>query len=120
MPIFPKTRSAKGSPLTPYIFASQTSIEDGAIALMKTYKLGKEEIKKRGLKGRDWVLSKESGFTAEVMGQRFINNINTLFKNWKPKEKFKVIKVDDSTIPNNYNESPISLTPEFIKEIQSI
>ena len=54
------------------------------------------------------------------MGQRFINNINTLFKNWKPKEKFKVIKVDDSTIPNNYNESPISLTPEFIKEIQSI
>ena len=50
MPIFPKTRSAKGSPLTPYIFASQASIEDGAIALMKTYKLGKEEIKKKRTK----------------------------------------------------------------------
>jgi len=120
IPMFPKTRSVKGSPLTPYIFASQVSIEDAAIALMKAYKLGKEERKKRGLKGREWVLSKESGFTAKVMGQRFIDNINTCIAKHKPRKRFNLIKVDDSTIPNNYNESPISLTPEFIKEIQSI
>ena len=29
--------------MTPYIFASQCSIEDAAIALMKVYKLGPEE-----------------------------------------------------------------------------
>ena len=120
MPIFPKTRSIKGSPMTPYIFASQCSIEDAAIALMKTYKLGKEEIRKRGLAGREWVLSEESGFTSKIMGQRFIDNIDTLFEKWEPQPRFRTIKVDDSTLPNNYNSNPISLSSEFKKEIQSI
>ena len=120
MPIFPKTRSIKGSPLTPYIFASQVSIEDAAIALMKVYKIGPEERQKRGLSGRKWAMSDEAGFTAEKMGQRFIDNLDVLFDKWEPQPRFRVIKVDDKTIPNNYNPTPISLTPEFIKEIQSI
>jgi glycosyltransferase involved in cell wall biosynthesis len=120
MPIFPKTRSVKGSPVTPYIFASQCSIEDAAIALMKVYKMGPEERKQRGLKGREWVLSDESKFTAKSMGQGFIDNIDNLLKKWKPQPRFNLIKVDDSTMPNNYNPNPISLRPEFIKEIQSI
>jgi hypothetical protein len=120
MPIFPKTRSSKGSPLTPYIFSTQCSIEDGAIALMKVYKLGPEERQKRGLAGREWVMSDESKFTAKAMGQGFIENLEILFKNWKPQPRFTVTKIDDSTKSNNYNPQPISLTPEFIKEIQSI
>ena len=120
MPIFPKTRSAKGSPLTPYIFSSQVSIEDAAIALMKVYKMGPKEIKRRGLAGKDWVLSKESGFTANAMGQKFIDNINILLEKWEPRKRFNITKVDDSTLLNNYNPSPITLSPEFIKEIQSI
>ena len=120
MPIFPKTRSVKGSPLTPYIFATQCSIEDAAIALMKVYKLGPEERKRRGLKGREWVLSKESGFTAKVMGQRFIENIGTCIKNFTPRNRFDLTKVDDSTLLNPYNPNPISLSQSFKKEIQSI
>ena len=120
MPIFPKTRSIKGSPLTPYIFASQCSIEDGAIALMKVYKLGPKERQRRGIAGRDWVMSKESGFTSKGMGQGFIKNIDKLLEEWKPQPRFSVIKVDDSTKLDNYNPAPISLTPEFLKEIQSI
>ena len=120
MPIFPKTRSCKGSPLTPYIFATQCSIEDAAITLMKTYKLGSKEIERRGLKGREWVLSDESGFTATEMGQKFINNIDILLDKWKPQSRFTITKIDDSTKLDNYNPKPISLTPEFIKEIQSI
>ena len=54
------------------------------------------------------------------MGERFISNIDTCFEKWRPRKRFNVIKVDDSTLPNNYNPNPISLTPEFIKEIQSI
>ena len=54
------------------------------------------------------------------MGQRFIDNIDNCFKNWEPRKRFNLIKVDDTTIPHNYNPNPISLTPEFIKEIQSI
>jgi hypothetical protein len=120
VPIFPKTRSVKGSPQTPYIFASQCTIEDGAKALTKVYKMSPKERQKRGLEGRKWVLSKEAGFTAKVMGERFISNIDTCFEKWRPRKRFNVIKVDDSTLPNNYNPNPISLTPEFIKEIQSI
>jgi len=120
MPIFPKTRSVKGSPLTPYIFASQCSIEDAAITLMKTYKMGKEERTKRGLAGREWAMSDEAGFTAERMGERFIENLDVLFDKWEPQPRFTITKVDDKTIPDNYNPNPISLRPEFIKEIQSI
>ena len=120
MPLFPKTRSVKGSPLTPYIFASTVSVEDAAIALMKTYKLGRKEILRRGAKGREWALSEEAGFTGDIMGKRFIDNLDVLLDKWKPQPRFTVTKVDDSTIPNNYNPQPISLTPEFIKEIQSI
>jgi len=120
IPMFPKTRSVKGSPLTPYIFATQVSIEDAAISIMKVYKLGPKEIKRRGLKGRDWVLSKESGCTAESMGQNFIDNIDTLFEKWEPQPRFTIKKIEDTTEPSNFNPNPISLTPEFIKEIQSI
>ena len=120
MPIFPKTRSIKGSPTTPYIFATQCSIEDGALALMKVYKMGPEERTKRGLAGREWLLSEESGCTAKAMGQGFIDNINNLLKEWKPQPRFTVTKVDNSTKLDNYNPNPISLRPEFIKEIQSI
>ena len=120
MPMFPSTRSIKGSPQTPYIFASQVSVEDAAIALMKTYKMGPEERQERGLAGREWVMSEESGFTAKRMGERFIENFDILIKNWKPKPRFTVTKVDDSTKLDNYNPQPISLTPEFLKEIQSI
>ena len=87
---------------------------------MKVYKLGPEERKRRGLEGRNWVLSDESGFTAKRMGQGFIDNIDKLLEEWKPQPRFSVIKVDDSTKLNNYNPNPISLTPEFLKEIQSI
>jgi len=106
--------------MTPYIFATQCSIEDAAIALMKVYKMGPEERQRRGLAGRKWVLSNESGFTSKRMGQAFIDNIDKLLETWKPQPRFTVTKVDDSTKLSNYNPAPISLRPEFIKEIQSI
>jgi glycosyltransferase involved in cell wall biosynthesis len=120
MPIFPKTRSLKGSPMTPYIFASQCSIEDAAIALMKVYKMSPEERERRGLAGREWVLSDESGFTAKKMSQGFIDNIDNLLEEWEPQPRFSITKIDDSTKLDNRNYHPISLTPEFLEEIQSI
>ena len=120
MPLFPKTRSIKGSPLTPYIFATQCSVEDAAIALMKVYKMGPEERTRRGLAGREWVTSQEARFTAEGMGERFIENLDLLFEKWKPRKRFDLIKVDDESSMSTYNPYPISLTPEFLKEIQSI
>ena len=87
---------------------------------MKVYKMGPEERERRGLAGREWIMSDESGFTAAKMGQGFIDNINNLLEEWKPQPRFTVDKVDNSTKLNNYNPNPISLTPEFLEEIQSI
>ena len=120
MPMFPKTRSVKGSPLTPYIFASQCSIEDAAVALMKTYKMGKEERLRRGMKGREWIMSDESMFTATNMGVNFIENLDVLFDKWEPQPRFHLVKVDDNTILDNHNPNPISTTDEFKKEIAAI
>ena len=120
IPMFPKTRSVKGSPPTPYIFASQVSVEDGAIALMKAYKMDPEERQERGLAGRKWAISKEAGFTAKIMGERFIENLDILFQKWKPRKRFELIKINKENTPSNEQPMPISLSPEFIKEIQSI
>ena len=120
IPMFPKTRSVKGSPPTPYIFSSQVSIEDGAIALMKCYKMGSEERTKRGLAGREWAMSEEAGFTAKRMGERFIEHLDVLFEKWEPRKRFELIKINEENTPSNKQPLPISLSPEFIKEIQSI
>jgi hypothetical protein len=43
------------------------------------------------MKGREWALSEEAGFTGERMGQRIIENLDELFATWKPREKFELI-----------------------------
>ena len=40
---------------------------------MKVYKMGPEERERRGLAGREWAMSDEAGFTAEKMGERFVD-----------------------------------------------
>ncbi len=54
-------------------------------------KLHKFYIKGKGLKGREWALSDEAGFTGEKMGQRIINYIDELFLTWKPRKNFELI-----------------------------
>ena len=54
------------------------------------------------------------------MGKRFIKNIDVMLEKFKPTNRISLIKVDDSSIQNNYNNNPISLRSTFKKEIQSI
>ena len=116
--MYPKTRSLKGSPPTPYIYATQVDIEDAGLALLKCYNLGREEITRRGLKGREWLLSDEAKMTAHNMGQNFIENINTLFDKWTPTNKFDILKVDEGY--TTYNPNPVQYTPEFKQKIKEV
>ena len=118
IPMFAKTRSVKGSPQTPYIYATQVDIEDAGLALLKCYNLGKEEINRRGLKGREWLLSEEAKMTAAHMGQNFIDNINILFKNWEPVDKFTIDKVEDKK--STYNPNAVQYTPEFKQKLKEV
>ena len=89
---------------TPYIFDDRCDARDAADQLFNVYNLSKEERKLRGLKGREWATSDEAGFTSEKMAYRVIDNIDTLFNNWVPREKYNLIKIEepvDNLVPHN-------------------
>ena len=70
---------------------------------MNVYKLSKEERQARGLKGREWALSDEAGFTGEKMGQRVIKTLDKLFKTWKPRTKYEFVntnEIKDKVVPH--------------------
>jgi len=90
-PVYPTNRSLQGSPLTPYIWDDRCNAEDAAAQIKAVYDLSKEERKARGLKGREWALSEEAGFTSEKMGENVVNTLDNLFKTWKPREKYELI-----------------------------
>lgn len=118
VPMFGKTRSLKGSPQTPYIYATQVDIEDAGLSILKCYNLGREEIQRRGLTGRNWLCSEESRMTAAGMGQNFIDNIGILFNNWEPVSKFDIEKVDDGY--TTYNPNAVQYTPEFKQKLKEV
>ena len=94
-PVYPTSRSIQGSPSTPYIFDDRCDASDAAEQLMNVYKLGNEECKNRGLKGREWALSDEAGFSSEKMASRLITYIDELLETWTPRKKYELIKVDE-------------------------
>jgi glycosyltransferase involved in cell wall biosynthesis len=91
-PIWPNNRSLQGSPPTPYIFDDRCGFEEAAVQIYNWYKTPKEDRDKIGLKGREWMLTEEIGMSAKHMGDRFINDIETVFENWKPRERFEIFK----------------------------
>jgi hypothetical protein len=102
-PVYPTNRSIQGSPLTPYIWDDRCNAEDAAEQIMNVYNLSKEERKARGLKGREWALGEEAGFTSERMGANVINTLDNLFKTWKPREKYELVNANEvkpKTVPH--------------------
>jgi hypothetical protein len=94
-PVFPTNRSLNGSPQTPYIWDDRCTSEDAAAQISELYKLSSEERRARGLKGREWAISEEAGFTGEKQGARVIEAFNTLFNTWKPREKYELINANE-------------------------
>jgi len=95
-PVYPTNRSIQGSPLTPYIWDDRCNAEDAAEQIKTVYNLSKEERQSLGLKGREWALSEEAGFTGEKMGQKVIKTLDKLFKTWKPREKYELVNANET------------------------
>ena len=102
-PVYPTNRSIQGSVPTPYIWDDRCNSEDAAEQIMNVYNLGKEKRKALGLKGREWALSDEAGFTGEKMGQNVIETLDGLFKTWKPREKYEFINATEVDIKQVIN-----------------
>ena len=94
-PVYPTSRSIQGSPPTPYIFDDRCKWEDAMERIKECYKLGRKELKRRGLKGREWALSDEAGFTSPHQAQRVMEAFNELFNTWKPREKYELVNANE-------------------------
>jgi glycosyltransferase involved in cell wall biosynthesis len=94
-PVYPTSRSIVGSIPTPYIFDDRCEPEDATEQIMSVYNLTPEERKSRGLKGREWALSDEAGFTSEYQAKRVMENIDELFNTWTPRDKFEFINTNE-------------------------
>lgn len=92
MPVFPSNLSIVGSLQTPYIYDSRADIRDITKAIEDVYNLPKEERLKRGLAGRQWVLSDESMMSADNMAKNVIATVDETLATWKPRKRFELIK----------------------------
>ena len=45
--------------------------------------------------GREFVTSNHSMMTAKRMGEEFVNSVENLFNNWKPRKRFGLFGTDD-------------------------
>ena len=94
-PVYPTNRSLQGSPKTPYIWDDRCKPEDATAQITKLYEMSRKERKELGIKGREWAVSEEAGFTGELMGNRVIDALDTLFDTWTPREKFEFINANE-------------------------
>jgi glycosyltransferase involved in cell wall biosynthesis len=94
-PVFPTNLSIQGSVPTPYIYDDRCSWEDAAEQIKAVFDLPKGERTSRGMKGREWAMGTEAGFTAKEMGKRAITAMDKLFATWTPREKYEFLKDSD-------------------------
>ena len=91
-PVWPSTRSLQGSIPTPYIFDDRPSFEDFADVIKEWYDIGNEERVRCGQLGYEFVTSSDSMMTAEAMSNLFIEHMDTAFKKWTPRKRYKIYK----------------------------
>lgn len=106
IPLFPTNHSIVGSIPTPYILDDRCSFIDAAEKLEQVYNMPVEERQRRGMKAREWVLSKESMMSAEHMCDNIIESIEETFTKFKPRKKFELIKTEQK-LPKNKIVHPL-------------
>ena len=87
-PIWSKTRSIKGSIQTPFIFDDTVAYEDVVEAFEYFHTLGRENRKSLGNQGREFIMSKESSMNVKDMAGKYIDAMDGVFENWKPRKRF--------------------------------
>jgi len=91
LPIQPSSSRLIGSINTPYIHEQIADPSDILKQIESFYRLPQKEKNIMGDKAR--IKALESGYTSKDMTLGIVNNINKLFEAWKPRERFKIIKV---------------------------
>ncbi len=61
----------------------------------EVYDMSKEERVERGLAGREWVTSKESGMTSKNMAKNIIKYVEETFINFVPRKNFTFEQIEE-------------------------
>ena len=91
-PVWPSNRSLQGSIPTPYIFDDRCRWDDVANRFKEWYDTPKEERKRVGEIGREWMLQDEIGMSCTNMCERFVQDMDTAFEKWTPRKRFTLYK----------------------------
>jgi hypothetical protein len=94
-PLFPVSRSLKGSPVTPYIYDDRCDWEEAGEAIYQHYLLVKDDkhiLKDRGRLGRDFMMN-AGGLNSENMCNLFIKHMDITFEKFTPRKRFTLLKV---------------------------
>jgi glycosyltransferase involved in cell wall biosynthesis len=90
VPVWPSAINLNGSVPTPYIFDDRVNDEEVADAIATVYSWGREERKRRGLLGREFMINNLSN---KIMCDKMIEGIEQTLENFKPKKKFDLYKI---------------------------
>jgi glycosyltransferase involved in cell wall biosynthesis len=82
-PLLPDASNIIGSPVTPYIYQDNVSIETIKQQLMDAYADSRNELRRKGLVGRQYFI--DNGFTTQTMCEKITEGIKETMKNFKPK-----------------------------------
>lgn len=96
-PVYPACRSLQGSIATPYIFDDRVRFEDVAHQLMNVFNLKREDRKILGLKGREWLMTEESGMTAKNMSKKMAKHILNCLNRWNSPEDIRFSEIVPKT-----------------------
>jgi glycosyltransferase involved in cell wall biosynthesis len=91
-PVWSRALALAGSVPTPYIWDDRVDVEEVAEAIEEMYNTPKETRKANGLIGREAFMG-DMGLTHNNMCQQLENGIESVFENWKPRERFEVFKI---------------------------
>jgi len=90
LPIWPAAINLNGSVPTPYIFDDRVNDDEVANKISTVYSWGKEERKRRGLLGREFMIE---NLSSDIMNNSLIEGIERVFENYKPRERFELYKI---------------------------
>jgi glycosyltransferase involved in cell wall biosynthesis len=90
LPIWPAAINLNGSVPTPYIFDDRVNDDEVANKIATVYSWGKEERKRRGLLGREFMIE---NLSSDIMNNSLIEGIERVFENYKPRKRFDLYKI---------------------------
>jgi glycosyltransferase involved in cell wall biosynthesis len=92
-PIWSRVRTLTGSVPTPYIWDDKVDITELSEKMESVYNTPKETLKQNGLEGRRAFIE-DMGLNAENMCQQLVNGVETTLKNWKPRKRYELFKIN--------------------------